>query len=135
MGNVNDLLSNFKNTQAWVSYFLRNKLAASLLLSLIVLGAIKFDDIWQTFYTPSDLAQARKYIDRYVSLGAEDDGSCTENARKARGEAQRIETFLYGIIRAHQGDNRYASLDYIYMAMQIKAPLSFSLCRPGVAAL
>lgn len=129
MENLNYFLSNCKDIKVLIGNILRNKLAISITLALIVLGTIKFDDVWQTFYPPPDLVQARKYLDRYVVLGAEDDGSCAEKARKARGETERIQTLLQGIIKAHEGDSRYVSLDHIFMAMQIRAPSSYPFCN------
>lgn len=78
------------------------------------MGLIKFDDIWQTFYEPQDLIQARKYMDRLILLHIDDDRSCTEKAQRARREIKWVSGALRGIIEAHEHEKAYKSLNFGY---------------------
>jgi hypothetical protein len=126
-----NLLTNFKEINSWLMVLFNNKpiiSVTSLALSLIIVGFIKFNDIKHASQ-PSDLVEANKYLDRYIALGADDDGSCTEKAKSARGEAQRIISFLEGIIAAHKSDKAFSSVESIYKAMIMRAPSSIPFCN------
>ncbi len=62
---LNLFSSNFKTIKSSFLFIIKNKLLILATLSLLTMGLIKFDDIWQTFYEPQDLIQARKYMDRF----------------------------------------------------------------------
>lgn len=80
---LNLFSSNFKTIKSSFLFIIKNKLLILATLSLLTMGLIKFDDIWQTFYEPQDLIQARKYMDRLILLHIDDDRSCTEKAQRA----------------------------------------------------
>lgn len=111
------VISNIQHIKLFLISIFRNKFIISVVLSLTVIGFIKFDDIWQTFYKSSDLIQGRNYMDRLIALRIEDDGSCTEKAQKTRREIYGVKDALYGIITAHKEEKAYLSLDLAYNEM------------------
>ena len=111
------VISNFKHIKFFFISIFRNRFIIAVAFSLITIGFIKFDDILQTFYKAPDLIQGRKYMDRLIALGIENDGSCTEKAQKARREIRGVSDALYGIISAHKKEKAYSSLDIAYYTM------------------
>lgn len=102
--------SNLKNIKSSFFYIIKNKFFILTTFSVITVGIIKFDDIWQTFYEPSDLVQAKKYMDRLIILHRDDDRSCTEKAQRARREIKWVSGALHGILEIHENDKAYKAL-------------------------
>ena len=81
-----------------------------MFLSLTAIGIVKFDNILNVFYKPDDLIQGRKYLDRLITLKAENDGSCSEKAQKVRREMLAVQDAFYGLLSAHDNEEIYKPL-------------------------
>jgi hypothetical protein len=111
---LNLFSSNFKTIKSSFLFIIKNKFLILSILSLLTVGLIKFDDIWQTLYEPQDLIQARKYMDKLMDLSKDDDRSCTEKAQRARREIKWVSGALHGILETHVHDKAYKALDLGY---------------------
>lgn len=60
-----------------------NKFAKVCILALTIFGVTKIYPISDYVYTPWDLNAAQEYVDRIVTLSAENDGSCSPKEQEA----------------------------------------------------
>lgn len=125
----NLIVSNSKYTKFIYSKIVTNKIMISVFFSLIIIGIVKFNDIWIVFYKPDDLIQCRKYLDRLIILKAEDDGSCSEKSQKVRREMHSVQNAFYGLLKAHKEEiykplenslNRVAGINFIKFCPNIE---------------
>lgn len=100
----------------------------SIGFAALIIGIVKFDTIYETFYTPYDLEKGREYINRLITLGGLDDGSCSAQAIQARNEARRINIVLNGVLEAHKNEHRYLSIIYTKEKMDMSQRSNNPLC-------
>ena len=103
------------------------KLVKFIGTALLFIGIIKFNTIFESVYTPYDLKKGNEYIERLITLGGIDDGSCATQAIKARNETRRINLALNAIIEDHKEDKRYLAIAYTKSNMD-RLTTSMPLC-------
>lgn len=108
------------------------KLVLCILLPILIIGIIKFDVIWNTFYQPEDLKLGYDYVNRVITLGREDIGTCSAKSRKARQETLAIYAVLDSIVNAHQKDPRYDTIKNILQNFLSSTPVN-PMCKQGTS--